>query len=134
VVTVRTTVDRGDGGSAELGGRTLLLEVADTGVGMGEALLRRIFDPFFTTKKQGTGLGLSTCYGVVRAFGGEMSVRSQLGEGTTFRCRFPIIEASFLELGSGVAVANQAGPGQLAVAGGPEGGGLHLADDRDAGS
>ncbi|MBV4456873.1 hybrid sensor histidine kinase/response regulator [Pseudomonas sp. COR58] len=71
---------------------TAWVEVADTGSGIAPDTLQKIFDPFFTTKPvgQGTGLGLSLSYGIVKKHGGEISVRSELGAGTTFRVELPL--------------------------------------------
>ena len=69
------------------GGEDLVaLHVRDSGHGMDDATLQRIFDPFFTTKApgQGTGLGLSVAYGIVKAHGGRILCRSAPGQGTTF--------------------------------------------------
>jgi PAS domain S-box-containing protein len=71
-------------------GSYVVLSVADTGIGMSEEIIEKIFDPFFTTKADlGTGLGLSTAYGVVRDMGGWIEVRSRLGEGATFQVYLP---------------------------------------------
>ncbi|MBI4797227.1 MAG: two-component sensor histidine kinase [Desulfarculus sp.] len=69
----------------------VLLEVADTGPGIPEAVLSRIFDPFFTTKPvgKGTGLGLSICYGIVHKLGGRLQVQSAPQQGATFRVHLP---------------------------------------------
>lgn len=69
----------------------VLLRFSDTGVGMSTATKARIFDPFFTTKSAGvgTGLGLSTVYGIIGQSGGKVTVRSQLGQGTEFEIYLP---------------------------------------------
>src|SRR5262249_38150908 len=68
-----------------------VMEVSDDGVGIASDILDRIFDPFFSTKEvgQGTGLGLSTVYGIVRQTGGFIFVDSKVGRGTTFSIYLP---------------------------------------------
>jgi two-component system NtrC family sensor kinase len=80
-VATRLAADRG----------AVEISITDTGHGITEENLRRIFDPFFTTRDvgEGTGLGLSICYGIVRDHGGEIAVRSRVGEGTTFSLLLP---------------------------------------------
>ena len=73
----------------------VVVQVRDSGSGMSGATLKHMFEPFFTTKSSsiGTGLGLSVCHGIVKAFGGELQVESQMGEGTVFRVLLPLAPA-----------------------------------------
>jgi PAS domain S-box-containing protein len=81
-ISTSTTPDR----------KSIFVEFTDTGEGIPEENLTRIFDPFFTTKDvgKGTGLGLATSYGIVEDHGGKISVKSKVGEGTSFTIELPI--------------------------------------------
>jgi two-component system NtrC family sensor kinase len=71
---------------------TVLVEISDTGSGIAPEHLNKIFDPFFTTKPvgEGTGLGLSTSFGIIKRHGGSIKVESRIGLGTTFNIAIPV--------------------------------------------
>jgi len=75
-------------------GKYVRLEVEDNGKGIPPEIMDKIFDPFFTSKRkeEGTGLGLSVVYGIVKAHEGVISVKSQIGKGTLFTIYFPVTD------------------------------------------
>jgi two-component system, cell cycle sensor histidine kinase and response regulator CckA len=77
-----------------------IIRVIDTGCGIPEDRLQKIFEPFFTTKRvgEGTGLGLSTAYGIVKQSGGYIFVDSVIGQGSRFQLYFPIHHAEISDL------------------------------------
>jgi len=86
-------------------GRYVAIAVVDSGPGIPPAVLPHIFEPFYTTRAGGTGLGLATCYGIVKQSGGHIVVASELGRGTAFRVYLPKVEADVPR-----AAASPAGP------------------------
>src|SRR5260370_2129773 len=99
---------------AHVGG-TVRVDVSDNGVGIAPEIMPHIFDPFFTTKPVGaaTGLGLAVCHGIVSALGGEISVESALGHGTTVRVELPIADARAPRRHEVPAEKGRRGPGLL---------------------
>jgi PAS domain S-box-containing protein len=95
-------------------GAYVLITIADTGIGMTSEMLEQIFDPFFTTKETGTGLGLSTVQGIVKAHGGEIEVESQIGCGTCFKIYLPAIYSKEAEASAAAADLDD-GKGQLVL-------------------
>jgi two-component system NtrC family sensor kinase len=77
--------------SSRVEDQNVVIDVADTGHGIPKSVMARMFEPFFTTKPvgKGTGLGLSICYGIIKKLGGNLTVDSTVGLGTTFHVTIP---------------------------------------------
>jgi two-component system NtrC family sensor kinase len=89
-LTVKTTSDEFN----------VSVDIGDTGTGIKEEHLDKIFDAFFTTKSsvKGVGLGLSVCYGFIRDHGGDIKVKSELGNGTVFTVTLPVYKEKLREI------------------------------------
>ncbi len=96
-------------------GLYVVLSVADTGEGIAPEHLERIFDPFFTTKEpgQGTGLGLSTVFGIVRAHDGFITVESAVGLGTQFKVHLPVLVSEAVQPAEAARHDTPVGQGEL---------------------
>ena len=112
-----TAADTFDDGAETIPGTYLILQIADTGVGMDRTTLSRVFEPFFTTKPvgEGTGLGLAMVYGMVRQSEGYITVKSRPGKGTTFTIYLP-------QQGERAETVTAAAPAEAPAARTPEGG------------
>jgi CheY-like chemotaxis protein len=109
-------IERGQSGMifvAEPGSYVKLM-VEDTGIGMDDDVKAHLFEPFFTTKPagQGTGLGLSTVYGIVKGAGGNLSVTSELGKGTSFSVYLPVAARLLAKAEPSDETAEHAPPGK----------------------
>jgi CheY-like chemotaxis protein len=98
-------------------GEYVLLAVTDTGHGMDEETVERIFEPFFTTRKaeEGTGLGLSVVYGIVKDHGGDVVCDSKVGLGTSFRIYLPAMQTGEESLSPGPAPGTRGGDETILV-------------------
>jgi CheY-like chemotaxis protein len=104
-----------DGAPDAVAGRYSVLSVRDTGTGMPPEVIRRIFEPFFTTKPagSGTGLGLSTVYGIIRQAKGFVTVSSEVGHGTVFRAFLPWTDLAEVKATPEAAGAASVGSGTV---------------------
>ena len=94
VITVKAenvTIDKTDSVALEAG-PYVKLAIKDQGHGIPQENLERIFEPYFTTKQKGSGLGLATCYSIIKRHGGDISVESEQNKGTTFLIYLPAVE------------------------------------------
>ncbi|GAA3404767.1 ATP-binding protein [Paenibacillus hodogayensis] len=86
-LSIRTAVKAEGGGE-----RALVAEIIDTGTGISEQTMEWLFNPFFSTKEQGSGLGLTIARDIMLEHGGALQIQSSVGQGTTLRCTFPLLE------------------------------------------
>lgn len=123
LAVVLKQLDISTGNSKVLGmemepGPYVVIEVSDTGCGMDTQTMSKIFEPYFTTKNkgEGTGLGLAIIHGIVRSYGGHITVYSEPGKGTTFHVYLPAITAESTEFaGSPTAMTLPTGNERLLV-------------------
>ncbi|MDJ0849569.1 MAG: PAS domain S-box protein [Myxococcota bacterium] len=94
-----TDIERLEAGDGLLPGTYVVLEVSDPGHGIDEGTRSRIFDPFFTTKPTGQGLGLAALHGLARSHGAGIEVRTEPGQGSSFRVFFPRTDARVRRVG-----------------------------------
>ncbi|MBU6411406.1 MAG: response regulator, partial [Verrucomicrobia bacterium] len=112
-ITVRTRAGEDLAGGGVEAQKQVIVEVADTGIGMDERTRRRCLEPFFSTKgRRGTGLGLPMVYGVMERHEGRIEIESEPGKGTTIRLSFPI-RALEGQVGSGAEDEASPGPFRL---------------------
>ena len=95
-------------------GKYIEITIRDSGIGIAPEYLSRIFEPFFTTKQQGSGLGLSICFSIIKNHGGHIAVESELGKGTAFFVFLPVIEGGIQEQAK-PPVAPAGGTGSILV-------------------
>jgi signal transduction histidine kinase len=88
---LRSSAEEWRSGMGTAAGRWVQIRISDSGVGIPADQLDKIFDPFFTTKREGTGLGLSVCHGIIHRHEGEIDVQSEAGKGTTVSVRLPLL-------------------------------------------
>lgn len=95
-------------------GEYVKISIKDTGIGIEEEKLAKIFDPYFTTKPEGSGLGLSTSYSIIKKHDGDILVESELGKGSTFYIYLPIAEGT-AEVDNGEMEKVKPGKGRVLV-------------------
>jgi CheY-like chemotaxis protein len=96
-------------------GKYVKITMEDHGIGISEGHLQKIFDPYFTTKQRGSGLGLSISYSIIKRHNGHITVKSQLGEGTTFFIFLPASKEKLLSKEVQKKKSLQVGKGRVLV-------------------
>ena len=95
-------------------GRYVKISVADTGAGISAENMDRIFEPFFSTKSEGSGLGLATCYSIIKKHDGHIDVESEEGKGTTFNILLPVSKEK-TEISKSLKASEHAGTGNVLI-------------------
>jgi CheY-like chemotaxis protein len=88
-ISVRNVVIKDPDNLPLRSGAHILVSIKDSGIGMNADLKDKIFDPYFTTKQEGSGLGLTSCYSIIKKHEGHITVESAPGEGATFHIYLP---------------------------------------------
>lgn len=116
VLTIATANAAGKSEEGADSGQIVLM-ISDTGSGMDEETKANIFEPFFTTKEKGkgTGLGMSTVHDIVTQLGGDITVQSSPGRGSTFRVYFPAVDEEIAADEPSVSVSDEGGSGVVLV-------------------
>ena len=113
---LRTRVQEAPASIAAAASRYVSMEVADTGLGMSEDTRRRCLEPFFTTKgERGTGLGLAMVYGMAERHGVQLVVESTVGQGTTVRLIFPVLNSTDTQNAQTVSLPDRLSPLRLLI-------------------
>lgn len=98
IITIRAeNVDNANKEVSLIKEKHIKLEVTDKGIGIPEKYLTKIFDPYFTTKQLGSGLGLASCYSIIKNHNGQIVVNSEVGVGTTFTIYLPVSKKTLLK-------------------------------------
>jgi PAS domain S-box-containing protein len=111
-VTIDDSIN--DNGNTFNKGNYIQISVQDNGIGISSKHLPKIFDPFFTTKQKGSGLGLASCYSIIKNHEGHIKVESEIGKGTTFSIYLPAIKIQPTEKPSDNAITLE-GNGRILV-------------------
>jgi CheY-like chemotaxis protein len=94
-------------------GKYIRISIVDQGIGIPQEHLSKIFDPYFTTKKRGSGLGLASCYSIVKNHGGYITAESEMGVGTVFHIYLPASEKEVFKVEGIIGEMLYSGTGKI---------------------